>query len=73
MCNITVVDPSNVSDDMMSRTEGFKINCFTKKYVQWLPQPKIGEVLILRNVKVCISRFLVHVLKFSRSRPSILA
>jgi hypothetical protein len=53
MCNINIVDPSNASDDMMSTAEGFKINCFTKRYAQWLPQPNIGEVLILRNVKVC--------------------
>ena len=52
MCNIIVVDPTNVSDSMMSTAEGFKVNCFTKKYAQWLPQPSLGEVLILRNVKV---------------------
>ena len=52
MCNIAMVDPTNVSDDMMSTTEGFKVNCFTKKYAQWLPQPNLGEVLILRGVKV---------------------
>ena len=47
------MDQSNASDEIPLGAEGFKVNCFTKIYPQSLPQPKLGEVVILRNVKVC--------------------
>lgn len=43
---IHIIDPSNHG------SQGLKINCFTKKYKEWLPHPEWQHVLILRNVKV---------------------
>ena len=45
---VHIVDPSNQDSG------GLKINCFTKKYREWLPHPEGWHVLILRNVKVSI-------------------
>jgi hypothetical protein len=46
---VHIVDPSN------DGSGGLKINCFTKKYREWLPHPEGWHVLILRNVKVSIN------------------
>lgn len=51
MCFVHIVDPSNYS----VQSSGIKINCFSKRYKEWLPHPEVGDVLILRNVKVQIS------------------
>ena len=45
---IDIIDPSNYG------STGLKINCFTKKYKEWLPHPVWGHVVILRNVKVAL-------------------
>lgn len=52
MCNVKIVDPSNTDLENLCGPEGFQTNCFTKRYEQWLPRPTIGEILILRDVKV---------------------
>ncbi|RDB21408.1 hypothetical protein Hypma_011802 [Hypsizygus marmoreus] len=52
MCNVKLVDPSNTELDNLSGREGFQINIFVKEYRERLPQPSMGEVLILRNVKI---------------------
>ena len=58
---VHIVDPSNQGSG------GFKINCFTKKYREWLPHPEGWHVLILRNVKV--KHFIFF---FSRLTPKLL-
>ena len=45
---VHIVDPSNHGSGAL------KINCFTRKYPEWLPHPEGWHVLILRNVKVSI-------------------
>lgn len=57
-CSFTIVDPSIAV--------GFRVNCFQNKYVEWLPQPKLDDVIILRKLKVsmfilffCQSKLLV--------------
>jgi len=32
----------------------FKVNCFTKRYVAWLPHPEIGDVIVMRDVRVIV-------------------
>ncbi|TFK42385.1 hypothetical protein BDQ12DRAFT_676116 [Crucibulum laeve] len=53
-CSVTLVDPSNTIVDQIFAPEGFRVNCFTKKYPQWLPQPVPGNVLIFHNVKLSL-------------------
>ncbi|KAF9475059.1 hypothetical protein BDN70DRAFT_996679 [Pholiota conissans] len=45
---VDIVDSSNYS----TYAAGFKINCFTRNHEAWLPHPEVGDILILRNVKV---------------------
>ena len=45
---VHIVDPSNHGSGAL------KINCFTRKYPEWLPHPEGWHVLILRNLKVSI-------------------
>ncbi|KAG6896146.1 hypothetical protein C0992_010004 [Termitomyces sp. T32_za158] len=51
-CNIHLVDPSNTKIEDLNGFEGFRVNCFTRKYAQWLPHPSPGEVLIMRDLKI---------------------
>ncbi|KAG6851308.1 hypothetical protein H0H93_011744 [Arthromyces matolae] len=51
-CSFKLVDPSNTNIQNLSGQEGFRVNCFTQKYEQWLPQPRLGEILILRHLKI---------------------
>ncbi|TFK54610.1 hypothetical protein OE88DRAFT_933707 [Heliocybe sulcata] len=54
MACITVLDPSNADLDSgygFGDKDGFKINCFSKLYQEWLPRPRQGDVLLLRKVK----------------------
>ncbi|KAF5381117.1 hypothetical protein D9615_004129 [Tricholomella constricta] len=51
-CNVKLIDPSNTVVDNLNNFGSFQINCFTKQHPQWLPQPKFGEVLIMRDVKI---------------------
>ncbi|PFH54177.1 hypothetical protein AMATHDRAFT_83294 [Amanita thiersii Skay4041] len=32
--------------------DGLGVNCFTKEHLEWLPQPSVGDVLILKNVMI---------------------
>ncbi|KAF8201570.1 hypothetical protein BJ912DRAFT_506644 [Pholiota molesta] len=45
---VHIVDPSNYT----VQSSGIKINCFAKRYKEWLPHPEVGDVLILKNVKI---------------------
>ncbi|KAF8163505.1 hypothetical protein B0H34DRAFT_695665 [Crassisporium funariophilum] len=49
---IHLVDPSNCDVGTSTWSKELKINCFTKKYKEWLPNPQDGDVIILRSVKV---------------------
>ncbi|KAF9014016.1 hypothetical protein BDQ17DRAFT_435738 [Cyathus striatus] len=52
-CRLNLGDPSNTIVENFSNNEaGFSINFFTKKYLQWLPCPKQGDILILHDIKV---------------------
>lgn len=66
---MSLVDPTNYN----THSSGLKINCFTKRYKEWLPHAEEGEVLILRNVKVrtMICYFLGQVLLLSYRLGSI--
>ncbi|KAG5651108.1 hypothetical protein H0H81_009839 [Sphagnurus paluster] len=44
-------DPSNTDMNDFSGDGSFQINCFTDRYKQWLPQPELGEIMIMRDVK----------------------
>ncbi|KAJ7709492.1 hypothetical protein B0H17DRAFT_1324419 [Mycena rosella] len=50
-CSLRVVDPSNCIESFPPAKEGFTVNCFTKKYAQWLPAAQEGDIIILHNVK----------------------
>ncbi|KAG6844918.1 hypothetical protein H0H87_002402 [Tephrocybe sp. NHM501043] len=50
-CSLRLADPSNTVVDNLNGREGFVINCFTSKYEGWIPQPSIGEVLVMQDVK----------------------
>ncbi|KAF7322453.1 Telo-bind domain-containing protein [Mycena chlorophos] len=51
MLHLRVVDPSNCIPSAPMSKEGMGVNIFTPKYRQWLPQVKLGSVVILRNLK----------------------
>jgi hypothetical protein len=46
--SFTLVDPSTVG----SARQSIKVNCFQKKYLEWLPQVQKDDVVILRKLKV---------------------
>lgn len=46
--SITLVDPSVVD----SSRQNIKVNCFQKKYLEWLPQVQKDDIVILRKLKV---------------------
>ncbi|KZP21160.1 hypothetical protein FIBSPDRAFT_519794 [Athelia psychrophila] len=53
--SLTLVDPSILQEDGICGSvegQGSRINCFTRKYEQWLPSPQVGDVIILRGVKL---------------------
>ncbi|KAL0581120.1 hypothetical protein V5O48_000909 [Marasmius crinis-equi] len=56
-CTLAIVDPSNCKkeDDSYRDPErsrsSMKIICFSKKHPYWLPQPQVGDVVILVDVK----------------------
>jgi hypothetical protein len=54
---VAMVDPSIFfANEEFSPVDGkgFKVNCFTAKYPEWLPSPKKNDVLIMRSIKVCL-------------------
>ena len=48
--SFSIVDPSTVDSGLQSVT----VNCFQKKYTEWLPQVQKGDVVILRKLKVSL-------------------
>lgn len=46
--SFTLVDPSTVD----SPRQRITVNCFQKKYLEWLPQVQKDDVVILRKLKV---------------------
>ncbi|KAJ6531307.1 hypothetical protein B0H19DRAFT_1191176 [Mycena capillaripes] len=58
-CSLRIVDPFNCDESLnVTRpgTEGLLINCFTKKYKEWLPTAREGSVIILHEIKAAINR-----------------
>ncbi|KAJ7137727.1 hypothetical protein C8R44DRAFT_766044 [Mycena epipterygia] len=49
--SLRIVDPSNCIESDFSDSQSFRVNCFMKKYEQWLPAAKVGDVVILRTIK----------------------
>ncbi|KAJ7481233.1 hypothetical protein B0H11DRAFT_2024748 [Mycena galericulata] len=52
---IYLVDPTDYGGDSLlpsSSQEGFRVNCFTKNYQEWLPTAKPSDILILRGIKL---------------------
>ena len=47
-----IVDPSSPAKVGSNDHEAFGINCFTKQGSSWLPQPRSGDVLMIRRVQV---------------------
>ncbi|KAF9246398.1 hypothetical protein BU15DRAFT_39557 [Melanogaster broomeanus] len=47
-CYFRMVDPSTVG----AISEAIGVTCFQKKYLEWLPQVKEGDVVILRKLKI---------------------
>lgn len=46
--SFTLVDPSIVN----SPQQNINVNCFQKKYLEWLPQVQRDDIVILRKLKV---------------------
>ena len=46
--SFALVDPSTVGSPRQSIT----VNCFQKKYLEWLPQVQRDDIVILRKLKV---------------------
>lgn len=57
---IHIVEPRSFNDDNLGSSRGFKVNCFTRRYKEWLPHPNLGEPIILRDVKVMLNGFWRH-------------
>ncbi|KAJ6618805.1 hypothetical protein B0H10DRAFT_2028043 [Mycena sp. CBHHK59/15] len=53
-CSLRIVDPSNCIESFPPSYEGFTVNCFTKKYEQWLPAAAVGDIIILHKIKTSI-------------------
>ncbi|KAJ7461475.1 hypothetical protein FB451DRAFT_1562758 [Mycena latifolia] len=49
--SLRIVDPSNCIESFPPAREGFRVNCFTKEYAQWLPAANDGDIVILSNIK----------------------
>lgn len=52
--SLTIVDPFDFDTSRSSNTRnnGALLNCFSEKYLEWLPSPNINDVIILRGAKV---------------------
>lgn len=44
-----------MEDDVDVIFHNFKVNCFQKKHIEWLPQAEVGDIVIFRRVKVTIN------------------
>ncbi|KAJ7096456.1 hypothetical protein C8R43DRAFT_1081769 [Mycena crocata] len=51
-CSMRLVDPSHCTELLPTERDGFRVNCFTNKYQEWLPIATVGDIIILRDVKV---------------------
>ncbi|KAH7906154.1 hypothetical protein BJ138DRAFT_1016657 [Hygrophoropsis aurantiaca] len=54
-CSFDIVDPSSVMNPespYIDSSNHISVNCFQKKYVEWLPAVKQGDIVILRKLKV---------------------
>ncbi|KAJ7085732.1 hypothetical protein B0H15DRAFT_846156 [Mycena belliarum] len=49
--SLRIVDQSNCIEAFPTPKEGFRVNCFTKKYPKWLPAATHGDIVILHNIK----------------------
>ena len=52
--SLNLIDPSNFlpSDAIRYRGGvGLSVNLFTRKYPEWLPTPKEGDVILLKTIK----------------------
>lgn len=49
--NFTIVDPSCMADDVDIVIHNFKVNCFQKKRIEWLPQAEVGDIVLFRDLK----------------------
>ncbi|KAH7923468.1 hypothetical protein BV22DRAFT_1068672 [Leucogyrophana mollusca] len=48
-----LVDPSNVdAESTYFDCTGLAVNCFQKKYAEWLPSVKQGDIVILRKLRI---------------------
>ncbi|KAG6884136.1 hypothetical protein C0993_001045 [Termitomyces sp. T159_Od127] len=70
-CNVQIVDPSNTQVEDLNGFGGFRVNCFTRKYAQWLPHPSPGEVLIMRDLKISIYNGIMGVGHYNRLQWAI--
>ncbi|KAG1827544.1 uncharacterized protein BJ212DRAFT_59345 [Suillus subaureus] len=50
--NFTIVDPSCMEDDVDVVIYNFKVNCFQKKRIEWLPQAEVGDIVLFRDLKI---------------------
>ncbi|TFY82565.1 hypothetical protein EWM64_g1453 [Hericium alpestre] len=51
---LTLLDSSNLEGYggyLYRASAGVTVSCFTRKYAQWLPAPKEGDVILLRMIK----------------------
>ncbi|EGO21119.1 hypothetical protein SERLADRAFT_452251, partial [Serpula lacrymans var. lacrymans S7.9] len=61
--SFTIADFSNLGADQglgYLQNEGLAVNCFQDKYLEWLPSPSVGDVIILRRLKVKLFFTLLH-------------
>lgn len=59
--SVSLVDPSNLPWLEAARYtsgSGFRINLFGKLYEKWVPNPEVGDILIIKIVKPVIVRFI---------------
>lgn len=54
-CSFRMVDPGNANLEVSASFRGIQVNCF-KKAKHWLPCPELGDIIILRGVKVSMFR-----------------
>ncbi|KAJ7256501.1 hypothetical protein B0H12DRAFT_511554 [Mycena haematopus] len=50
-CSLRIVDPSICDESCRAAKEGLLVNCFRKKYKEWLPTVSAGDVILLQDIK----------------------
>ena len=48
----SLIDPSCMEDGIDVIRRSVTVNCFQKKYPEWLPQAEVGDIVIFRRLKV---------------------